>query len=87
MPLSSTVFTLNQKIKYFPIFIFCTYGANVSMAMFLESRFTLNNSEAFSYKHVTYIKERALFTKINFFMWQKIRLKWLSSNINVIEIE
>ena len=36
MLLSSMHFALNLKINNFPILIFGTYGANVSMAMFLE---------------------------------------------------
>ena len=75
MPLSSTHLAVTHRINYFPIFIFCTYGANVSMVMFLENRFTFNDSEAFSYKNVTYITKRALFTKINFLMLQKITIK------------
>ena len=45
------------------------------MAMFLESSFSFNDSEAVPKHDVTYIKKRALFTKINFLMFRKIRLK------------
>ena len=45
------------------------------MAMFLQSRLNFNDSEAFSYKHVTCITKRALFTKKGLLLFLKIRLK------------
>ena len=42
------------------------------MVIFSGSRLNYSNFEAVSYKHVTYIKKRALFTKINLLMFQKI---------------
>ena len=45
------------------------------MAIFIESFLNVNDSEAFSYTHVTYIKKNAVFTKVDFLMFQKIRPK------------
>ena len=72
MPLSSKHFAQTQRINYFPIFIFCTYGPNVSMVMFLESCFTFNDSEAFSYKHVTYIKSMHYSQKLISLCYEKL---------------
>lgn len=68
-------FKIKLKINYFQIFIFGTCGANVNIAMSLESFLNLKDSEAGSYKHVTFRKNCALFAKINFLMSQKIRRK------------
>ena len=40
--------------------------------MFLETQVNFNDSEAASYKYVTYLKRCVLFTKINFLMLRKI---------------
>ena len=66
---------MQLKINYFQIFTFGTCGANVKIAMSLESFLNLEDSEAASYKHVTFRKNRALFAKINFLMSRKIRRK------------
>ena len=55
------------------------------MAMFLEICLIFNDSEAVSYKYVTYLKKYALFTKINFFMLRKIRPKQVPTKIDILE--
>ena len=73
MPLSSMGFALTWRVNYFQIFIFDLCGENVSMAMFLESHLDFNDFDAFTYKHVSYVKKDALFTKIDFIMFRKLR--------------
>ena len=73
MPLSSMGFALTRRVNYFQIFIFDLCGENVSMAMFLESHLDFNDFDAFTYKHVSYVKKNALFTKIDFIMFRKLR--------------
>ena len=68
-------FALTQRIDYFPIFVFGTCGANVSMILVLESFLNFNDSDPVSYKHGTYMKRRVSFMKISFLMFQKLRPK------------
>ena len=85
MPLISMHFVLTRRINSFPVFIFGTSGANVSIAMFLESHLSFNDSEAVSYKHVTYIKKTCIIHEKNFPMFRKIRLKKVFPSTDVLE--
>ena len=53
--------------------------------MFLESFLNFNDSEAVSYKHVTYIKKGVLFIKINLLMSQKVGPKSVPTKTNDLE--
>ena len=54
------------------------------MAMFVESFLNINDSKAFSYKHVPY-KNRALFAKINFLTFREFRPKQVPVKIDIPE--